>query len=127
MYYYQFSYKNLSLSQKNILEIKNLKNNEKILENKVNGIINCLKIKFILYFILTFMMSIFFWYYLGCFCSVYKNMQIHLLKDTLISLGLSLLYPFGLYLLAGIFRISSLHSKKNKELAYKISLIIQSL
>ena len=53
------------------------------------------------------------------FCAIYSNTQIHLIKDTLISFGISLLTPFGFYLLPGIFRISALSnrnkkSKKNK-------------
>ncbi len=116
----------LSLSQKNILKIKYLKNNEN-LEKISNNIINCLKIKFRLFFIFTFVITIFCWYYLGCFCIVYKNTQLLLFKNTLISFGLSMIYPFGLFLLPGIFRIPSLNSKKNKKLLYKISLIIQSL
>ena len=118
--------KTLSLSQTNILAIKYLEYNEN-LEKIVNNIIKCLKIKFRLYFILTFIISILFWYYLGCFCAVYKNTQLLLIKDSIISFGLSLIYPFGLYLLPGIFRIPSLNSENNKELLYKFSKIIQSL
>ena len=73
-----------------------------------------------------FMLLIVFWYYVGCFCAVYKNTQIHLISDTLISFSTSLLYPFVLYLLPGIFRIKSLKNKEgNKETMYKISKIIQ--
>ena len=67
-----------------------------------------------------------FWYYVGCFCAVYKNTQIHLIKDTLISFSTSLLYPLVLYLLPGIFRIKALKNKEgNKETMYKIIKIIQ--
>ena len=67
-----------------------------------------------------------FWYYVGCFCAVYKNTQIHLISDTLISFGTSLLYPLVLCLLPGIFRIKALKNKEgNKETMYKISKIIQ--
>ena len=48
----------------------------------------------------------------------------HLIKDTLTSFGLSLVYPFFLNLLPGILRISSLKTT-NKEFMYKISKIIQ--
>ena len=101
-------------------------NNEN-LEQKVIKIKNCLKIKFLFYFILTFAISIFCCYYLGCFCAVYKNAQLHLIKDSLISFGLSFIYPFALYLLPGIFRILSLNSNKKRELIYKFSKIIQSI
>ena len=48
------------------------------------------------------------------FCAIYVNTQFHLIKDTLISFGISLLYPFVIYLLPGIFRIRAL-SNKEKE------------
>ena len=81
-------------------------------------------IKLIIFFILIFLFLILFWFYLICFCGIYKNTQIHLIKDTLISFGLSLLYPFILNLLPGIFRIPSLN-RNNKEYLFKISKIFQ--
>ena len=49
-----------------------------------------------------------------------------MIKDTLISFSLSLLYPFGFNLLPGIFRIPSLNgNKRNRECLYKTSKIIQ--
>ena len=91
-------------------------------ELDVYSIINCLKKKFRLFLLFSLLISILFWYYLGCFCSVYENTQIHLIKNTLISFGLSFLYPFGFYLIPAIFRIISLN--KNNELLYKVSKII---
>ena len=90
--------KTLSLSEKNILEIKKEK---KIidLKNKIKKVLKCLKIKFTFFFILSFIFLVLFWYYLSFFCAVYKNTQIHLLKDTLLSFCLSLLYSFGLNLI----------------------------
>ena len=111
----------LSLTEKNILEIKEEKN--KLLE-KSSKLLKCLIIKFILFFILIFLFLFIFWYYLICFCGIYRNSQIHLIKDTVISFGLSLLYPFIINLLPGILRISSL-KRKNKECMYIISKIIQ--
>ena len=67
-----------------------------------------------------------FWYYLSCFCAVYQNSQIHLLKDTLISYLLSLLYLFGFCLIPCSFRLIALRAKNaDKELLYKFSLILQ--
>ena len=60
------------------------------------------------------------------FGAVYINTQFHLLKDTLVSFGLSLLYPFGLCLLPGLFRIPALSDpKKKREYLYKFSKILQ--
>ena len=56
---------------------------------------------------------------------IYRNTQLHLLKDTLISIGLSLILPFIIYLLPGIFRIPSLYNRKRKCL-YNLSKILQS-
>ena len=117
--------KTLSLSQKNIIELKNQKHSSN-LNSKKNNLLKCLYIKFITFFVLSFLLLLFFWYYLGCFCAVYKNSQKHLFNDTLISFLLSLLYPIFLNLLPGLFRIPSLKDvNKNKEGLYKFSQLIQ--
>ena len=57
---------------------------------------------------------------------IYKNTQYHLLKDTIISFVLSMIYPFGIYLLPGIFRIPSLsNTKTRRKCLYNFSKIIQ--
>ena len=62
------------------------------------------------------------------FCVIYKNTQFYLLKDTLMSLGLSLLIPFGIYLLPGFFRIPALSNPKNKrKCLYNFSKVLQLL
>ena len=54
------------------------------------------------------------------------NTQFHLLKDTLMSFGLSLIYPFIINLLPGLFRIPSLSDTKNKRMyLYNFSKFIQ--
>ena len=111
----------LSLTERDILEIKNIKNKKFKTKEKI---FKYLIIRFIIFFILCFLFLFFFWVYLSCFCAVYKNTQIHLIKDTLISFGISLLYQFIINLLPGIFRIPSLKDN-DKECIYKISKIIQ--
>ena len=116
--------KNLSLSEASMLEIKKEKKYHKA-QKKSKEVWNCIKIKVVVFFILSFLLMDFFWYYISCFCAVYRNTQIILIKDTLLSFGLSMIYPFGLNLLPGIFRISALRSrKKDKECLYKLSLIV---
>ena len=120
-----FIIKYLSLTEKNILQIKNEKIDENIFIISQN-ILRKIKIKLVIFFILSFIFLSFFWYYLSCFCAIYKKSQIHLFKDTIISFSLSLLYPFLLNLLPGIFRIPSLRDKnKNKEYLYKFSKVVQ--
>ena len=68
---------------------------------------------------------IFFWHFISCFCAVYVNTQMILIKDTLISFCLSMVYPFGINLFPGMFRIPALRAKKrDKECIYKTSSII---
>ena len=77
-----------------------------------------------LFFIISFIFLLFFWYYISSFCAIYENTQIHLIKDTLISFGLSMLYPLGIYLIPGIFRFLSLKNDK-REIMYNFSKFIQ--
>ena len=116
--------KQLSLSEKNILKLKRDKDNSNNV-NKSKQLVNCLKKKFIIFFTLSFLFMLFFWYFITCFCAVYTNTQMILIKDTLISFCTSMLYPFGLNLLPGIFRIPALRAKnKDKKCLYNASLII---
>ena len=117
--------KTLSLSEKDILKI-NLIKKDKNFDMKVEEIRKYVYIKFILFYLISFIFLSIFWFYLSCFCAVYNNTQLSLIKDTIISFGLSLLYPFGFYLIPGILRITSLR-KKDKECLYKLSLLIQSI
>ena len=113
----------LALSDDDILKLKNDKSNNN-LEQKEKTLLKKLRIKFLLYFIISTIFLLFLWYYISMFCAVYVNTQIHLIQDSLISFGLSIFYPFGIYLLPGIFRILSLSNKKKKYF-YIISNILQ--
>ena len=113
------------MTEKEIIELKKQKNN---IKERYKNILKCIKIKFIIFYSLLFLILILFWYYIACFCAVYKNTQIHLIKDTLISFCFSLIYPFGLCLIPGIFRIPSLRAKRqNKEYIYRIGNLLQLL
>ena len=115
--------KYLSLSQNDIIKLKQEEQEENNhIEDKDIKLLKCLSIKFIIYFMLLILLLILFWFYLSCFCVVYKNTQIFLIKDTLISFGFSLLYSFGTNIIPCIFRILSLKTqKKDKVCLYKIS------
>ena len=87
-----------------------------------------LEIKFIFYFIFTYILLIFFWYYISMFSAVYRHTQFLLLEDTLIGFSLSLVTPFFLYLLPGLFRITALADpKKNRRWLYNFSKIFTIL
>jgi surface protein len=120
--------KNLALSEKDIIKIKKKKRKNKIkdLEQEKNKLLNKLKVKFGAFFFLSFIFLLIFLAYITCFCGIFKNTQIHLIKDTVIGFGLSLLYPFGICLIPGIFRIPALNAKKkDSEYMYKFSKILQ--
>jgi hypothetical protein len=114
----------LSLSEKEILKIK-IKSNNENLNQKFEKIKLCLKIKFVIYYLISFLFLFIFWFYVSCFCAVYKNTQVYLIKDTLIIFSLSLLYPLGYYIIPGLFRLHAIKNKNN-ECIYKISLLLQS-
>ena len=46
---------------------------------------------------------------------IYRNTQIHLLKDTLMSIDFSLIIPFIVYLMPGLFRIPSISNPNIKK------------
>ena len=118
--------RNFALTQDNIIELKKEKIN-KDSKRKHNKLLRVLKIKFFLFFLFTFIVLILFGYYIICFCGIYINSQIHLIKDSIISLIISLLIPFVLFLIPGIFRISALRAAKpNRKLLYNFSLFIEN-
>ena len=114
--------KNLSLSENNLLKLK-AENDIKSSQDKSVSIKRCIIIKFIIFFIISNLLLLFFWYFISCFCGVYTNTQIALFKDTIISFTFSMLYPFGINLIPGIFRLSALKDK-NSPYLYKLSMFI---
>ena len=114
-----------ALSDKNIIDLKNI-GRRKMKNEKLFKVILCLKIKFNIFFVIGFIFLCFCWYYISVFCSVYINTQIILLKDTFLSFGFSLLYPFILNLIPGLFRIPSL-KYNNSPFLYNISKIISQI
>ena len=119
----------LALSNDAIINFKQDNNNNDTFINKsksAKNLIDILAIKFTLFYIISFLFLLFFWYYVSMFGAIYRNTQYHLLKDTLISFGLSLCYPFVIYLFPGCFRIPALSDKKgNKKYSYNFSKFLQ--
>ena len=110
--------------------ISDFKQNEE--KNDINlrkeKLIKKLKIKFVFYFIFSYILLIFFWYYISMFNAIYKNTQNLLLKDTLMGYGLSLFTPFIIYLIPGIFRIPALSApQQNKRCLYRFSKVFTIL
>ena len=113
--------RNLSLSEMELISLKK-ENNKKKIQKVAKMTKSYLILKFCIFFFLSYILLFFFWYFISCFCAVYINTQMILIKDSLISFSISMIYPFGLCLLPGIFRIISLRSKKkDKKILYIIS------
>ena len=81
--------------------------------------VNRMKKEFIAFIIFTFCLEILFWYYLSCFCNVYKNTQIDWLKSSLITIFIIEILPFFLVLLITILRFVGMKFKL--ESLYKTS------
>ena len=113
---------NLGLYEDDILLFKNSKNKNLLAQKKVLFVIKC---KIVLFYIITYILLFFFWVFLGCFCAVYKNTQIHLLIDVSSSFGLSFISPLFINLLPGIFRIPSLTGKIKRPYLFKFSKFLE--
>ena len=117
----------LALTDSNIIEFKQKSKKRNAIVKKEETV-KKIKIKLIFFFLVNLILLIFFWFYLSCFSAVYKNTQIHLIKDTVISFGTSMISPLAIYTLPGIFRFGALKSeKKDRELMFKFSKILQLL
>ena len=118
--------KKFALTQALILNFKKIEftDKKKMLKEK-NNLMNIVKIRFYIFMFCVFIFLVAFWYYVGCFCAVYKNTQLHLIKDTAISFGTSLLYPLGFNLLPGIFRMMALKNERERRIRlYNFSKIL---
>ena len=113
----------LSLTDKYIYQIKSFDESYNV--NSILGILKCLKLKLVFFFIFTSIFFGFYWYTVAAFCAVYENTQITFLKDSLLSFLLGILYPIALYLIPASLRVCVLrHPKQNLKCIYKLSDVI---
>ena len=113
----------LSLTDKYIYQIKKMTYN--IGQKMILKILNCIKIKLVIFFIITFIFFAFYWYSIASFCAIYENTQITFIKDSLLSFSLGIIYPFIIYFIPSFLRIIALRNKKsNLKCLYKLSDII---
>ena len=121
----KFMINSLALSEKKLLKLKKIKDKIKRNNSSVYLYIYLRRI-ITIYFVIGFIFLIFFWYFISAFSAVYKNTQVIYLKNCSISFCISMLYPFLLSLIPGLFRIPSLRNGKNKIL-YQIGNIFALL
>ena len=106
----------LLLTEKNVLNIKNQKTEEKANEEK-QKVIKIICIKIIIYFFINLSFLIFLWFYLTCFNALYINTRIFLMINTIISFIMSNIYPFLFYIVPALFRVDVLKKKKTTKKA----------
>ena len=112
----------LTLSENEIYKMKQSKENKDKTELKAKKMI---KIKLIIFFAVTIVLMLFFWYFITCFCGIFTNTQVNWIIDSCITFGFCMVYPFILNLIPGAFRIPALRARnKDQSLLYKISLYI---
>ena len=115
----------LSLSEGLVYQIKHEEDIDKAKE-KMEKVKKILIIKYICFYVISFVLLFLFWYYLSSFDAVYQNTQVYLIKNTIISFICSLLYPFIINILPNILRIFSLKDS-NRKCLYKLSQFFQYL
>ena len=108
----------LSFTDINIYQIKHMK---QVNVDKIDLIFKRVRIKLILYFIITFLLFLFYWYFISAFCAVYNNTQIIYVKNFVSSFSIGLLYPFIIQFVFALIRIFTLRKNtKVRSVLYKI-------
>ena len=113
-----------ALTSRNIIELRINKTYEEA-KNFSKKIIKKIKLKCIVFGIITIILNLIFMYYITAFCSVYFIIQIFMITDSLMSFLLSISYTLLLTLIPPLFRNISL-KKNNKcnHFLYLLSWII---
>ena len=106
-------------------EIKALPKEEKN-DDIIFRILDKLKRKLIGFFIFTFLLFLFHWYFISAFCAVYQNTQVIYLRDSGIAILTSLVDPFIIYGITSVLRAISLSMCCRKKIVclYKLSNLI---
>ena len=112
----------LCLTDKTYYEIKSLSKSEK---EKIFKIIKYTRKKIIIFFILTFIIFLFYWYLVTAFCAVYENTQIVYIKDPLLSFVTGIITPLIIYGFTSLLRFIALRCKRCQcKFVYTLSGII---
>ena len=88
-------------------------------------VLRCIKIRVSIYFILSLSFLIIFGFYNLCFCAVFENTQVELIKSTFTSWLISLTYPFIICFFTACFR--SLALKFKNRCLYAVKMLMQLL
>ena len=119
--------KYIFLSERNLLQIRQQRSVSAAQEVS-SAVKRNLVIKYVIFYISGILFLSFFWMLLSSFGAVYQNTQVTVFENTLICLGIALIYPFFINIIPCIFRIPSLNSKsKDQNYLYNFSQLIQIL
>ena len=97
----------MSLTRKSIISLREKKSIQEV-EDIIPEIISKVKCKNKLCLFIMLIFNIFFVYYIIIFCSIYPNIQNHMISDTLMSFSISFSYSITLPLIISIMRVLSL-------------------
>ena len=86
-------------------------------------ILRCIKLRILIYYILSLIFLIIFGFYILSFCAIFENTQIELIKSTFYSWLISLIYPFIICFITSIIRSISFILKS--KCLYAVKLILQ--
>ena len=98
----------LSMTDTSFYEIKSLSKYERKNGEKIIEILSRIQRKLNAFFILTFILFLFFWYFISAFCAVYQNTQKIFLRDSMISFAIAFIDPFIIYCATTLLRYISL-------------------
>ena len=101
----------LILTEKYYYQIKMYEEKNK---DKIINVIKCLKTKITIFFIFTFLMFVFYWYAVACFCGVYENTQIIFIKDSISSFAFGLLLQLIIYIIPAVYKLIKLNRNKRE-------------
>ena len=109
-----------------IYKERNNRDNKDNRDDKIFNIMDCIKKKLVSFLVFTFLVFLFHWYFISAFCAVYQNTQMIFLRDSGISILISLIYPFIIYGITCIIRVISLSlcCKRKLSCLYKVSELI---
>ena len=115
----------MGMTDVHVYQIKEISKIEKSRE-KIIDIIDKIKRKLVWFFVFTFLLFLFNWYFISAFCAVYQNTQKIFLRDSAISFLTSMIDPFIIYGVTSLLRFISLLACCKKKLGciYKLSDLI---
>ena len=105
----------LTFTDKYFYEIKALQKKETN-GNKIFDILKCIRYKLLIFYVCTFILILFYWYFVSAFCAVYHNTLKNYLTDCAISFLIFSFIPFIIYGIIAILRTISLGDKNKKSL-----------